>query len=171
MLLREETFRLEAAIRVLHRTVFGREEESQLVDALRKDGLITASVVAEQEGQVVGHALFSDLRIVTPSGTMLAAALAPVGVLAEWRGQGIGTALIQEGMDLCQKRGKSAVIVLGDPKFYTRVGFSSELARHLRSPYSHAGAAWMAAELTAGALRNVYGLVKYPEPFRALDAG
>ncbi len=163
--LREETFRLEAAIRVLHRTVFGRDDESNLIDALRADGLITASVVAEDGGHVVGHALFSDIRVETQNGTLLASALAPVSVLAGWRRQGIGSAVIREGLDLCTRRGKSAVLVLGDPKYYSRFGFSSLIARRLRSPYSDHGPAWMAMELDTGVLKDVYGLVRYPEAF------
>ena len=166
--LREETFRLEAAIRVLHRTVFGTDAESNLIDALRADGLITASVVAEDEGQVVGHTLFSDIRIETQNGTLLASALAPVAVLAGWRRQGIGSAVIREGLDLCTKRGKSAVLVLGDPKYYSRFGFSSLMAKRLRSPYSEQGPAWMALELETGVLKDAYGLVRYPEAFGTL---
>ena len=167
MTLCEETFRLEAAIRVLHRTVFGRNSESDLIDALRADGLITASVVAEDQ-TVIGHVLFSDIRIETQNGVLLASALGPVAVVAECRGKGVGTALIQEGLDLCTQRGKVAVLVLGDPKYYARFGFSSKLAKHLRSPYSDAGSAWMALELKPAALENVYGLVRYPEQFTHL---
>ena len=169
--LREETFRLEAAIRVLHRLAFGQDDESNLIDALRADGLITASVVAEAEGKVVGHALFSDIRIETPNGILLASALAPVSVAAEWRRQGIGSAVIQEGLSLCAKRGKTAVLVVGDPKYYSRLGFSPALAKKLRSPYSDYGNAWMAVELVAGVLEGTYGLVRYPEPFARLGAG
>jgi len=161
----EETFRQEAAIRVLHRAVFGRQDESKLVDRLRSDGLIVASVCAEEEGLLVGHVLFSNLRVETASGVLQATALAPIGVLPEWQRCGIGSALIAEGMDLCRARGKSAVIVLGDPRFYGRLGFSSQLARNLRSPYSSAGNAWMAAELKPAALQDVFGLVRYPPAF------
>ena len=170
MTLREETFRLEAAIRVLHRKVFGRDDESNLIDALRKDGFITVSLVAEEMGQVVGHVLFSNIRIETQDGTMLAAALAPIAVLAEWRNQGIASTLIQEGMEMCRKRGKLAALVLGDPRFYSKFGFSARLARNLRSPYSNAGAAWMAAELKPGALKDTFGLVRYTHPFERLGA-
>jgi putative acetyltransferase len=168
--LREETFRLEAAIRVLHRTVFGREDESNLVDALRHDGLITVSLVAEEQGQVIGHVLFSDIRIETQDGTMLATALAPVAVLEQWRSKGIASTLIQEGMEMCAKRGKAAALVLGDPRLYSRFGFSSRLAKNLRSPYSGAGAAWMAAELKPGALKDILGLVRYSPAFAKLGS-
>ena len=170
MTLREETFRLEAAIRVLHRKVFGRDDESDLIDALRKDGYITVSLVAEEMGQVVGHVLFSNVRIETQDGPMLATALAPVAVLEEWRNKGIGSTLIQEGMEMCAQRGRWAALVLGDPRFYSKFGFSSRLARNLRSPYSNAGTAWMAAELKSGALKDTFGLVRYTHPFERLGS-
>ena len=170
MILREETKRLEASIRVMHRSVFEREDESKLIDRLRADGLIVASVIAEEEEMIVGHVLFSSLRVETQHGTLPAAALAPVGVLAEWRGCGIGSALIHEGMELCRQRGKAAVIVLGEPRFYSRFGFSADLTRSLRSPYSSAGEAWMAAELKPDALHSLYGFVEYPAAFSQLDS-
>jgi putative acetyltransferase len=170
VILREETTRLEAAIRVMHRSVFERDDESKLIDRLRADGLIVASVIAEEEGLIVGHVLFSNLRVETQHGNLPAAALAPIGVLAEWRGCGIGSALIHEGMDLCRQRGKSAAIVLGEPRYYSRFGFSSDLVKNLRSPYASAGDAWMAAELKPDSLHNVYGFVEYPPPFSLLPA-
>src|SRR6185503_16433403 len=153
----------------MHRSVFERDNESKLIDRLRADGLIVASVIAEEEGMIVGHVLFSNLRVETQHGTLPAAALAPIGVLAEWRGCGIGSALIHEGMDLCRQRGKSVAIVLGERRYYSRFGFSTELAKNLRSPYSKSGDAWMAAELKPGSLHNVYGFVEYPAAFKLVD--
>ena len=57
-----------AAIREVNRLAFGREDEARLVDALRDGGNVRASLVAEVDGRVVGHILFSDLPIVMPGG-------------------------------------------------------------------------------------------------------
>jgi len=169
VVIREEGIRDHAAIRVLHRAIFGRENESMLVDRLRDDGMHVVSLVAEDDdSQVVGHVLFSDVLIETQKGPMLGAALAPIGVRASRQKTGIGSELIKEGFEICRERGRVAVVVLGDPKYYSRFGFRSEPARRLMSPYSDAGRSWMAVELVPGVLKDVYGLVRYPDAFAVL---
>lgn len=151
------------AIRQVNRLAFGQDEEARLVDALRDGGFVQVSLVAEREGQVVGHILFSDLPIITDSGTVAALALAPMAVLPDFQRKGIGSELVRRGLDACGKQGHRIVIVLGHPEFYRRFGFSSDLARPLQSPFS--GASWMARELAPGALDGVAGHVEYPPPF------
>ena len=181
MVIREEGLRDHAAIRVLYRAIFGREDESLLVDRLRADGMHIVSLVAEDDALddaqdsagaasagIIAHALFSEVRIETQTGPMRGAALAPIGVAAARRKSGIGSELIKEGFEICRERGRVAVVVLGDPKYYSRFGFRWEPARRLKSPYSDAGKNWMAAELVPGALKDVYGLVRYPEAFEAV---
>jgi putative acetyltransferase len=167
--IREERTRDHAAIRVVHRAAFGRDDEGRLVDRLREDGLLVASLVAEDGDLVVGHVAFSDLRIDTPKGCMLAVALAPVGVLPQYQRQGIGSALIREGMALCREQARAVAAVVGEPDFYSRFGFSSGLGKRLTSAYSNLGPAWMAAELTPRALEDLVGLARYPEAFRLLE--
>src|SRR5690606_22745960 len=104
--------------------------------------------------------LFSDLPIITTSGTVPALALAPMAVLPEFQRQGIGSELVRRGLDVCREQGHRIVIVLGHPDFYPRFGFSSDLAQPLLSPFS--GEAWMALELVPGALEGVAGRVEYP---------
>jgi len=170
VVIREEGTRDHAAIRVLYRAIFGREEESLLVDRLGDDGMHVVSLVAvDDASEVVGHVLFSEVRIETQKGPMLGAALAPIGVRASRQKTGIGTELIKEGFDICRERGRVAVLVLGDPKYYSRFGFRAEPARRLKSPYSDAGKNWMAAELVPGALKDMYGLVHYPDAFEVVD--
>jgi putative acetyltransferase len=173
VVIREESPRDHAAIRVLYRAVFGREDESQLVDRLRDDGMHVVSLIAVDEAdegaELVGHVLFSEVRIETQKGLMLGAALAPIGVRASRQKTGIGSELIKEGFVICRERGRVAVLVLGDPKYYSRFGFRAEPARRLMSPYSDAGKNWMAAELVPGALKDVYGLVRYPDAFEGLE--
>jgi putative acetyltransferase len=168
VVIREEGIRDHAAIRVLYRTIFGRENESQLVDRLRDDGMHVVSLVAVDGEEVVGHVLFSEVRVETQRGPMLAAALAPIGVRASRQRAGIGSELIKEGFEICREKGRVAALVLGDPKYYSRFGFRAEHARRLMSPYSDAGKNWMAAELVPGALRDVYGLVRYPDAFEVV---
>ena len=130
------------AIRDVNRLAFGGEDEARLVDALRDGVYVKVSLVAEEDGQVVGHILFSDLPIVTPGGTVEALALAPLAVLPSHQRRGIGSMLVGEGLRACRDAGHRIVVVLGHPEFYPRFGFSAKLAERLRSPFS--GPAFMA---------------------------
>jgi putative acetyltransferase len=156
------------AIRRVHRLAFGQDAEAALVDALRDGGHVRLSLVALRNGALVGHILFSELEILTRWGTMAALALAPMAVLPEYQRQGIGSALVRRGLELCRAAGHRAVIVVGHPEFYPRFGFSPALARGLQSPYSNLGEAWMALELVPDALDGVTGQAVYPRPFAEL---
>ena len=123
------------------------------------------SLVAEVDGRVVGHILFSDLPIVTPGATVEALALAPMAVVPAHQRRGIGSMLVREGLRACREAGHRIVVVLGHPEFYPRFGFSAKTAERLKSPYS--GPAFMAMELVPGALEGVEGEVRYPPPFGA----
>jgi len=139
----------------------------RLVDALRDGGFVRASLVAEVEGQVVGHILFSDLPIMAAAGAISALALAPMAVVPRFQRQGIGTALVERGLEVCRQEGHPIVVVLGHPHFYPHFGFSAMLAQRLASPYS--GESFMALELEPGALDGVAGTVIYPPPFGAFE--
>jgi putative acetyltransferase len=162
--IRPETPADHEAIRQVNRLAFGQNAEAQLVDALRDDGHVRASLVAEKEGKVVGHILFSELPIVTQARTMASLALAPLAVFPEYQNQGIGSELVRRGLDLCRELGHHSVIVVGHPDFYGRFGFSAERASHLNSPFS-GNEFFMAVELVPGALQEVSGRVAYPPPF------
>jgi putative acetyltransferase len=149
----------------VNRLAFARDGEADLVDALRDGGYVRLSLVAEVDGQIVGHILFSRLPVITDKGVVEALALAPMAVLPSHQRRGIGTKLVQEGLRLCAEREHRIVVVLGHPKLYPRFGFTSQLAKRLDSPYSGAGEAWMALELVPGALAGVVGRAEYPPPF------
>ena len=166
MVIRAECVGDVEAIREVHRLAFGQEDEGRLVDALRDEGHCRISLVAERQGRVVGHILFSDLPVITDRGTVSTLALAPVAVLPEFQRQGIGSELVRQGLEQSRAQGHRIVIVLGHPEFYPRFGFSARLAEPLASPFS--GEAWMALELVEGALQGVEGRVEYPPPFGAL---
>jgi putative acetyltransferase len=148
------------------RAAFGRDDEAVLVSALRAGGYARLSLVAEVDGQIVGHVLLSDLPIRAAGVTHPALALAPVAVLPACQRRGVGSQLIRHGLETCRDRAQGAriVIVLGEPEYYRRFGFSSELTRRIVSPFS-GKAAWQALELSEGALAGVAGRVCYPPPF------
>jgi putative acetyltransferase len=156
----------EEAIRRVNCLAFGGDDEARLVEALRDQGYLRVSLVAEEGGEVVGHILFSELSIATESGEVEALSLAPMAITPERQRRGNGSRLIREGLRRCQEEGHRIVVVLGHPDYYPRFGFSARLAERLRSPYS--GPAFLALELVPGALENVVGEVRYPPPFRDL---
>jgi putative acetyltransferase len=166
LVIRPETTADFEAIRNVNCRAFDQDSESRLVDALREGGYVRLSLVAEQAGQIVGHILFSELPIQTETGTVPALALAPMAVLPEFQNQGIGSALVRQGLEACRQQGGRIVVVLGHPDFYQRFGFRAELARPLESLY--AGEAFLAVELVPGALAGIQGRVEYAPPFASL---
>lgn len=152
-----------AAIFEVVRQAFQQDAEARLVDRLREGGYVRLSLVAEDEGEIVGHILYSELPIVGATGTTSALALAPMAVVPERQLQRIGSALIRRSLELCRDRGHKIVVVLGHKHYYPRFGFSPELALPLESPY--AGESFMALELMPGALAGVQGKVQYAPPF------
>jgi putative acetyltransferase len=163
LLIRAESRADHSAIREVNRLAFEQDDEGRLVDALRDGGYARVSLVAEVDGQIVGHILFSALPIVTPEGTVTALSLAPMAVILPLQRRGIGSMLVREGLRACQDAGHKIVIVLGHPKFYPQFGFSSKRAERLKAPFS--GEAFMALELVPGALEGIEGEVRYPPPF------
>lgn len=161
--IRPETAADRSHIRRVNESAFPTPEEADLVDALRSDGLVLLSAVAEMGTQVVGHILFSRMSIDTRDTVVAAAALAPMAVMPPYQRRGIGGRLIGFGLDELRRAGERIVIVVGHPGYYPRFGFSSAQARSLESPFP--ADAFMALALTPGALDGVHGRVRYPPAF------
>jgi putative acetyltransferase len=151
------------AIRTVNESAFGRLDEADLVDRLRKEGAVILSLVAETKKQIVGHILFSRMWIDDPGSSIAAVALAPMAVLPAHQRKGIGAALIRGGLDSLRDRGERIVLVLGHPDYYPRFGFSAEKAHGLVSPFP--SDAFMAAELGINAPGGICGKVRYPVAF------
>ncbi len=164
--IRWENDRDREAIRKVHQASFGGDAEANLVDALRGGGFVQVSLVAEVDGKIVGHILFSRVTICTTAGTVDAVSLAPMAVVSSHQRQRIGSTLVEVGLNACRERGHKIVLVLGHPEFYPRFGFSSERARPLQSPFG-GGKAWMALELLPSGLAGIEGRVEFSPPFDA----
>ncbi len=152
----------------LNRAAFDAEDEANLVDVLRDGNYVDVSLVAEEDSEVVGHILFSRITIVTEAQTVDALSLAPMAILPSHQRQGIGSNLVEAGLEACRVQSRKIIVVLGHPEFYPRFGFSAELAQPLESPFG-SSAAWMAMELVPGALEGVMGKVEYPPPFGVFE--
>jgi putative acetyltransferase len=166
LIVRPESEHDADALRALHRAAFGGEVESRLVDDLRAAGDVRLSLVAEEAGRIVGHILFSELSIISAEGETLAGlALAPLAVHRDRQRQGIGSRLVAEGLALCRQQGWGPVIVLGEPAYYGRFGFTAPAARHLQSPW--AGDYFLALDLR-GSNSSFCGEVRYAAAFADL---
>jgi putative acetyltransferase len=95
--------------------------------------------------------------------------LAPVGVLPEYQGRGIGTRLIREGLEACREAGYVAVVVLGEPDYYSRFGFEQASGKGLGNEYG-VNEYFMVAGLSNGVLDGISGAVRYREEFREVSA-
>jgi putative acetyltransferase len=161
--LRDETAADNAAVYRLNQAAFGRADEADLVERLRSEGVLLRSFVAESEENIFGHILFTRVWIETGTEPVAAAALAPVAILPSRQRMGIGSQLIRHGLHWLQEDGELVVLVLGEPGYYQRFGFSSETARSLATPFPPE--AYMALELSPGALTSIYGRVRYADAF------
>ncbi len=166
-MIRQETISDRDAVHEVNRLAFGRDDEASLVEALRRsDAFIPElSLVAEKEGRVVGHILFSRITVEAPTRVVTALSLAPMAVLPEFQRQGIGSDLVRDGLERSKAAGHEIVIVLGHPDYYPRFGFSPARAMGVECPFPAPDEAFMAIELVPGALDAVEGTVKYPPEF------
>jgi putative acetyltransferase len=100
---------------------YSQQTEHLIVEALRGGGALELSLVAEYDGEVVGHIAFSAADIGGSSkGWFL---LGPVAVRPARQGEGIGRALVEAGLDALRSRGAGGCVLVGDPAFYGRFGF------------------------------------------------
>jgi putative acetyltransferase len=102
---------------------YGHKTEQFIINALRAAGALTVSLVAESEGKVVGHIAFSPVTFTDGSKNWYG--LGPVSVLPDYQKQGIGTKLVNEGLNLLKDLGAEGCVLVGDPHFYERFGFKS----------------------------------------------
>jgi putative acetyltransferase len=149
-----------AAIAEVTAAAFGRADEAELVARLRADEDVIFELVAEEDGQVAGHILFSRLWA---DRAELYGALAPLAVLPARHGQGLGSLLVRRGVECAREFGCHGLLVLGDPAYYGRFGFSAEAAREVAAPYRGLPA-FQALALEDGAFSAAL-IVAYPDAF------
>ncbi len=110
--------------------------------------------------------LFTNVTVTTADGDEMGLlSLAPVGVLPSRQNEGIGTMLIEAGLEQLRAEGHPAVVVLGHPSYYPRFGFVPASSFGLRWEMDAPDEAFMALELSAGALAGVRGVVRFRPEF------
>lgn len=150
-----------AAVRRVNEAAFGRPDEADLADRLRDRAAAYLALVAVHEGDVIGHIAFSAITMDPPHPALSALGLAPMAVLPDCQRSGVGSALIREGLAACQHAGADVVFVLGHPNYYPRFGFEPVATRGIENEYGAPPEAFMALELTPGALVGVLGTAVY----------
>ncbi|MEV4640266.1 N-acetyltransferase [Actinoplanes sp. NPDC049548] len=145
-------------MRAVLTAAFETDAEARLVDALRDSAawLPALSVVAEEDGRIVAHALLSRIAV----GADPALALGPVAVLPAEQRRGLGAAVIRDVLRRAADAGERLVLVLGDPAYYRRFGFVPATPYGITSPWSGLGDAWQMLAL-AGTEAH------YPGPWHA----
>ncbi|MEL6662584.1 MAG: N-acetyltransferase [Pseudomonadota bacterium] len=129
VIVRDERPGDEAAIHAItaaafHPMPYGDGTEPFIIDALRASGDLTLSLVAEQDGEIVGQVTFSPVTIDTAAGDWFG--LGPVAVAPARQGEGIGGALIREGLSRIRQMGAAGCVLTGDPAYYARFGFTGD---------------------------------------------
>lgn len=156
-----------AAVREVNALAFGRSDEAALVERLRLSARVCLGLVAVDDREVVGHILFTPVPLHTARGVLTPRALAPMAVRPGRQRQGIGSALVRDGLTACRAEGCSLVVVVGHPRFYPRFGFVPARPLGLTSEPAFPEEAFMVAELVPGALRGRRGVVRYGPEFGA----
>ncbi len=164
MLIRVEEENDRAAVHAANASAFETPAEANLVDALREQAMPVVSLVAEDNGAVVGHIMFSPVSLSGYPGLKVMG-LAPMAVAPKHQRKGIGSALVRAGLEECKQQGFVAVVVLGHPEYYPRFGFSPASSFGIDCEYEVPAEVFMAIELQAGGLSEKAGRVKYNAAF------
>ncbi len=165
MLIRTEAPADILTIDRLVKSAFPTEAEANLVMKLRENSNLTLSLVAcSDEGEVIGHVMFSP---VTLNGEHLNwQGLAPISVKEEFRGQGIAKALVEEAHSTLRDFGYPVVAVLGDPEFYAKFGYQYD--ERFTCPWEVPEGVFRVIELVEGSLASQQGLIEYSPEFSEL---
>lgn len=159
-----------AAIHHVNVAAFGGGGEADVVDQLRDSCNNFISLVAKIDGQVVGHILFTPVRIIqTDDWSVSGMGLAPLGVLPEFQGEGIGSALCVEGLKRVRSEGHPFSVVLGDPKYYSRFGFERASEYGITSSFEGVpDEAFMITIFDPQIMADVSGIAYYQPAFDAV---
>jgi putative acetyltransferase len=149
------------ATRAVNRQAFGQDLEGRIVDALRANGAATLSLVAIDDDAVVGHIMFSPLSVGSATGV----GLGPMAVLPSHQRRGIGSRLVEAGLERLRSAGCPFVVVLGHPSFYPRFGFEPGAAYGLTCEWDVPSEAFMVKVLDATASGSLRGVARYRAEF------
>lgn len=143
-------------------------KEQFLVERLRKSESFISelSLLAEINEQIVGYILLTKIKIIDNNSKVTPClALAPVAVLKNFQGMGIGAGLIKKAHEIAKKLNYGSIILLGHEKYYPKFGYKMMKNYGIKLPFDVPDENCMLIELTDNALENVQGMVEYPNEF------
>jgi putative acetyltransferase len=156
-----------AAVRLVNESAFETSAEANLVDVLRRETDPFISLVAEMKGAIAGHILFSPVSLEAHPHLKIMG-LGPMAVSPEHQGNGIGSALVKNGLERCREIGYGVVVVLGHPWFYPRFGFAHAQKYGIISEYNVPPEVFMLIELQPGYLQDAKGIIHYHPAFNTV---
>lgn len=167
MLIRTEAPADILTIDRLLKSAFETEAEANLVMQLRENSRLTLSLVAcSDEGEVIGHVMFSPVQLDGEDYNWQG--LAPLSVKEEFRNQGVANALIKEAFVSLVDFGYPGCVVLGDPAYYQRFGFKSANNFDFNCIWDVPDGAFQAIELVEGCFQGKSGLIEFSPEFSEL---
>ena len=143
------------------------QSEPYLVERLRKtDAYIPElSLVAELNGEIIGHLMMSKVEIVSEDQSVISLGLAPVSVVPKYQRIGVGSALIREAHKRAGELGYKSAVLLGHKDYYPRFGYKRAIDFGIEFPFDGPSEYCMVVELAPEGLKNVHGMIKYAKPF------
>ena len=154
-------------VRKINVQAFDTPAEANIVDTLRQSCHNSLSLMADDGNCPVGHILFSPAVINSSEGRRIEGmGLAPMAVLPDRQQQGIGSQLVERGLEIVRERDCPFVIVLGHPEYYPRFGFELASKHGLSSQWDGVpDEAFMIMIMDHALLKGVSGVAKYREEF------
>ena len=165
---REERPEDVEVIRQVNEEAFEQPDEARIVGRLREQGAVLLSLVAVAGERIVGHVLYSPVRLESDAGSLDGAGLGPMAVRPVAQRRGVGSALIAEGTRRLRERGCPFVVVLGHPQYYPRFGFVPARRHGVRCTWDVPDEAFMLLPLDVTRLRGRSGVARYREEFGAV---
>lgn len=166
MIIRPETKEDINDVQAVNELAFGQSLEASVVNKLRSNCNRLLSLVATEDKKIVGHILFSPAEIEGPNGIIKGMGLAPMAVLPAMQRQGIGTRLVNKGIEELRKLQCPFIIVLGHHEYYPRFGFEKASLYGIKCQWEGIpDEAFMILWLDRLKIGQVTGLAKYREEF------
>ena len=162
--IREERPGDRLRVREINLEAFGQAAEADLVDRLRARAGFVRSLVAELDGELVGHVLITNLRI-EPEPGLRSWAIGPLAVLPDRQRCGIGSRLMEATIDAARRDGIDSLFLVGDPEYYRRFGFRTSAIGNdfgIKDEF-------LVLELNTGCLRDIRGVAHYEPEFSEFE--
>jgi len=162
--IREEEPRDKESVRRVNLDAFNDDSEAAVVEKLRISCDDYLAFVAVEDGNVVGHILFTPATL--DGYGVVGMGLAPMAVLPAHQRTGIGSQLVRHGLEHVRQSGCPFVVVLGHPEYYPRFGFERASKYQLRSQWEGVpDEAFMVAVFDREALPRAGGIARYRDEF------